>query len=124
MVTSFGQKDSSIAPQSTSSAVQSVSKLWKSDPFGQKCFRSKLFETLRNSRVDLITPEYLMKMLGKPNSKWDIYNGTVHKDNVGYIYWVSCGSWDGRSYMGGYIGFVFDHLETKLLYISDGDICG
>jgi len=110
--------------ETTSVAIARLSSDWKTDTVGQKGLRAKAYESIRYSKVDSITKNSLIEKLGKPNSILRVYRGVPGKDYVQYRYYTHCMYWDKKSYMGGYIAFVFDENESQLLYITDGDICG
>ena len=99
---------------------------WKLDTIGKAGLRVKAFDEIRYSKVDTVTKAQLFKLLGKPNQISKFYNGNANKSYVGYIYYTMCLNDypKDKTYWGGYIEFVFDEDEQRLVYIHDGDFCG
>jgi hypothetical protein len=112
------QKNKSILSPSTSNTLRIVSYFWKLDSSANNGFRLYAYDRVLASKIDTVSINYLIDMLGKSNRISNTNQGVI------YVYYyldsAKMPKEFGKPFECGYIDFMFDEKTKLLTSISEG----
>ncbi len=100
--------------------MKKISKEWKKDSLAGNGYRVTVFKKLRNCKLDNISGEYLISMLGRPTEIKRYEEDTYFMYRYYDYTYIDTATSKWKGYGWDTISFILDKKTSLIIDIADG----